>query len=71
MGSDERQAIELKPDLILLDIEMPKLDGLSACRLIRKRVPTSNTLILTMYQSLEAMAAQQAECVSRALTLSC
>jgi two-component system, response regulator PdtaR len=48
-----QKAIELKPDVILLDIEMPKLDGLSACRLIRKNVPTSKILILTVYQSLE------------------
>ena len=42
-----------KPDLILLDIEMPKLDGLSACRLIRAKVPTSEILILTVHQSLD------------------
>jgi len=48
-----QKAIELKPDLILLDIEMPKLDGLSACRLIREKVPTSEILILTVYQSLD------------------
>jgi len=48
-----QKAIELKPDLILLDIEMPKLDGLRACRLIRKKVPRSEILILTVYQSLE------------------
>jgi DNA-binding NarL/FixJ family response regulator len=48
-----RKAIELKPDIILLEIEMPKLDGLSACRLIRKKVPTSKILILTVCQSLE------------------
>jgi two-component system response regulator NreC len=48
-----QKAIKLKPDVILLDIEMPKLDGLSACRLIRERVPTSKILILTVYQSLE------------------
>ena len=48
-----QKAVELKPDLILLDIEMPKLDGLSACRLIRERVPTSEILILTVYQSLD------------------
>ena len=48
-----QKAIELKPDVILLDIEMPKLDGFSACRLIREKAPTSEILILTVYQSLE------------------
>jgi DNA-binding NarL/FixJ family response regulator len=48
-----QKAIELKPDLILLDIEMPKLDGLSACRVIRAKVPTSEILILTVYESLD------------------
>jgi DNA-binding NarL/FixJ family response regulator len=48
-----QKAIKLKPEVILLDIEMPKLDGLSACRLIREKVPTSEILILTVYQSLE------------------
>jgi DNA-binding NarL/FixJ family response regulator len=48
-----QKAIELKPDLILLDIEMPKLDGLSACRVIREKVPTSEILILTVYESLD------------------
>jgi DNA-binding NarL/FixJ family response regulator len=48
-----QKAVKLKPEVILLDIEMPKLDGLSACRLIREKVPTSEILILTVYQSLE------------------
>ena len=48
-----QKAIELKPDVILLDIEMPKLDGLSACRLIREKVPPSEILILTVYESLD------------------
>jgi DNA-binding NarL/FixJ family response regulator len=48
-----QKAVELKPDLILLDIEMPKLDGLSACRLIREKVPTAEILILTVHQSLD------------------
>jgi len=48
-----QKAIELKPDIILLEVEMPKLDGLSACRLIRKKVPRAEILILTEYQSLE------------------
>jgi len=47
------RASELKPDVILLDIQMPRLDGLSACRLIRQKVPASRVLILSMYQSLD------------------
>jgi CheY-like chemotaxis protein len=47
------KAIELKPDIILLEIEMPKMDGLSACRLIREKVPKSEILIFTVCQSLE------------------
>jgi response regulator NasT len=47
------KAIELKPDVILLDIQMPLLDGLSACRLILQKVPTAKILILTVYQSLD------------------
>src|ERR1700752_1041746 len=59
-----QKAIKLKPTVILLDIEMPKLDGLSACRLIRKKVPTSEILILTVYQSLELarIAAESGAC---------
>jgi two-component system, NarL family, response regulator NreC len=48
-----QKAVELKPDLVLLDIEMPKLDGLSACRLIRERVPMSEILMLTVHESLD------------------
>jgi DNA-binding NarL/FixJ family response regulator len=48
-----QKAIELKPDIILLEVEMPKLDGLGACRLIRQKVPRAEILILTEYQSLE------------------
>ena len=47
------KAVELQPDIILLDIAMPNLDGLSACRMIREKVPSSDILILTILQSLE------------------
>src|SRR5271156_5814452 len=47
------QAIALKPDVILLDISMPKLDGLMAAPLIREKVPSAAIIILTLYQSLE------------------
>jgi DNA-binding NarL/FixJ family response regulator len=41
---------------------MPKLDGLSACRLTREKVPGSGILILTVHDSLDmARAAAEGE----------
>jgi len=37
---------EFKPDLILLDIMMPKLSGFEVCRLLRKNPETSHIMIL-------------------------
>ena len=42
---------ELKPDLILLDIGLPKLDGLAAARQIRKVSPKSKILFMTQESS--------------------
>lgn len=44
---------ELQPDLVVLDIGLPKLNGLEAARLIRKVVPGSRILFLTAYISAE------------------
>ena len=46
------QSVALKPDVILLDISMPKLDGLTAVPLIREKVPDAAIIILTLYQSV-------------------
>ena len=50
-ASDGLQAVqkaqELKPDLVLLDIGLPKLNGIEAARQIRERVPSSKILILS------------------------
>ncbi|MCX8062161.1 MAG: response regulator transcription factor [Anaerolineales bacterium] len=45
-------AEELQPDLILLDISMPGLNGLEAIGLLRKRAPQARILILTMHDDV-------------------
>ncbi len=42
------QACKLHPEVILMDIRMPKLDGLSAVRLIKSRMPDVKIVMLTM-----------------------
>jgi DNA-binding NarL/FixJ family response regulator len=50
-----RQAVELAkqlgPDVIVLDVTMPDLNGLEATRQIRKAIPQAEILILTMHES--------------------
>jgi DNA-binding NarL/FixJ family response regulator len=48
------KALELRPDLIVLDVSMPELNGVEVTRQIRKTLPAS-ILIVTMYDS-ERMA---------------
>src|SRR5436309_9383512 len=54
---DGEVAVELaskyKPDIAILDISMPKVNGLEATRLIKKKVPSTKVLILTMHEDEE------------------
>jgi DNA-binding NarL/FixJ family response regulator len=45
------QAVELKPDLILLDIGLPTLNGIAAARQIREVVPDSKIIIVSQESS--------------------
>ncbi|HEY5002698.1 MAG TPA: response regulator transcription factor [Ktedonobacteraceae bacterium] len=47
------QVTALQPDVVVLDISMPDIDGLKACQQIRKHYPAIQVLILTMHESEE------------------
>lgn len=52
-----RKAEELKPDLILLDIGLPRMNGIEAARQIRKLVPKSKIIFLTQECSPDVVQA--------------
>jgi two-component system response regulator NreC len=50
------QAVELEPDVVLMDISMPVLKGFDAVRRIRKARPNIKVLILTVYDDEDLVA---------------
>ena len=52
-----QKAEELKPDLIVLDIGLPKLNGIEAARQIRQFSPNSRTVFLSQNTDLDIVQA--------------
>jgi DNA-binding NarL/FixJ family response regulator len=50
-----KKARELKPDLIVLDITMPEVNGLDAARKIKAFAPGTPIVILTVHKSKQLM----------------
>ena len=48
-----RLALELEPDAVLMDLEMPVLDGFDATRLLRRLLPACPVVVLTASLSPE------------------
>lgn len=48
-----REALRLRPDVAVLDISMPEMNGVEAARQIRERLPATKIIILSMHASPE------------------
>ncbi len=55
-----RRAVELVPSVCLLDVRMPGLDGVAACRAITDQLPATKVVIITTFESDEVVDASLA-----------
>jgi two-component system nitrate/nitrite response regulator NarL len=48
-----RKTHELGPDVVLMDVNMPRMDGLAVTELLRKEAPSVKVLVLSMHNNQE------------------
>ena len=48
-----RMALELKPDMIIADVDMPKLDGLEMCKKILSELPDTRFIFISAFDSFK------------------
>jgi len=60
-AADGGQAVEMahriKPDVVLMDVSMPVMDGIEATRLIHSRMPGIQIIALSMYEAEDQASA--------------
>ncbi len=61
------RTIELRPDVVILDLWMPLLDGISAAREILKVMPAIPILLLTIYSTPDIEQAAKAAGIKKIL----